>query len=210
MKNVILIGAQGAGKGTYASIIKEKLGLQHISTGDMFRESIKASQPLGIEAKSYMDAGKLVPDELTIKLVKDRLSKPDCKKGYMLDGFPRTMAQAVALDKITKITNVIVLDVDEAVVLKRIGSRVQCKNCAAIYNTINIPPKKAGICDKCAGPLYTRDDDKPEAIKKRLATFYEQSGPLIAHYEKKGVVSHANANNSNFKEVAAQIIEMLK
>ncbi|MBN1544683.1 adenylate kinase [Candidatus Woesearchaeota archaeon] len=210
MKNIILIGAQGAGKGTYASLLKVDLDIPHISTGDMFREAIKNQTPVGLEAKKFIDAGNLVPDEVTIKLVDERLKKPDCKKGYMLDGFPRTLPQAQALDRITKINHVIVLDVREDVVLQRLGGRIQCRKCAAIFHLTNLPPKKKGICDKCGGELYTREDDKPEAIRKRLATFHEQSGPLIAFYENKGVVHHADANSPVPREVADEILKLLK
>jgi adenylate kinase len=209
MKNIILIGAQGAGKGTYAQLLKVDLNIPHVSTGDMFREAIKKETPVGLEAKKYIDQGQLVPDGVTIKLVEERLSRDDCKEGYLLDGFPRTLAQAEALDSITKITNVIVLDVTEDVVLQRIGGRIQCRKCSTIFHKTNLPPKVEGVCDACGGELYTREDDQPEAIKKRLATFHEQSGPLIKFYEDKGVVSHANANNPVPREVANEILKMV-
>ncbi|MFC1741696.1 adenylate kinase [Nanoarchaeota archaeon] len=209
MKNMILLGAQGAGKGTYASIMKDKLHIPHISTGDMFREAIKDETPLGVEAKGYINEGKLVPDELTIKLVEERLKKDDCKDGFMLDGFPRTLAQAEALDKIINITNVVVLDVTEDVVMQRLGGRIQCRKCATIFHKTNMPPKEEGVCDKCSGELYTREDDQPEAIKKRLATYYEQAGPLIGFYDDKKVVVHADANNPKPAEVADEIMGML-
>ncbi len=209
MKNIILIGAQGAGKGTYAQILKDDLHIPHISTGDMFREAIKAGTEVGLEAKSYIDKGELVPDEVTVKLVDERLKNDDCKEGYMLDGFPRTLSQAEALDKITKITDVIVLDVTEDVVLQRIGGRIQCRKCGYIMHKTNLPPKVDGVCDKCGGEMYTREDDQPDAIKKRLATFHEQSGPLIKFYEDKGVVKHADANNTVPRDVADEILNLL-
>ena len=209
MKNIILIGSQGAGKGTYASLLKIDLNLPHISTGDMFREAIKNQTPTGMQAKEYIDQGKLVPDEVTVKLVQERLSQPDCKEGYLLDGFPRTTAQAEALDKITEITNVIVLDVREEVILQRLGGRIQCRQCAAIFHKTNLPPKQEGVCDKCGGELYTREDDKPEAIKKRLAIYHEQADPLIKHYEQKGVVTHVDSNNPIPREVADEILKIL-
>jgi adenylate kinase len=176
----------------------------------MFREAIKNQTPTGIEAKKYIDGGNLVPDEVTIKLVDERLSQPDCKEGYLLDGFPRTFAQAEALDKIANITNVIVLDVSEEVVMQRLGGRIQCRKCAAIFHKTNLPPKQEGVCDKCGGELYTREDDKPEAIKKRLATYHELAEPLIDFYEKKGVVTHADANNPIPREVADEILKILE
>ncbi|MBU2561670.1 MAG: adenylate kinase [Nanoarchaeota archaeon] len=209
MKNIILVGAPNAGKGTYSASLIKKYKIPHISTGDMFREAMKKQTPVGLEAKKYMDEGNLVPDEVTIKLVKERLSQPDCKKGFILDGFPRTIAQAEALDNITDITNVIVLDVSEEVVLQRVSGRIQCRKCGAIFNKTNIPPKKEGICDKCGGELYTRDDDKPESVKERLAIFAKQTAPLIDYYEEKGVVGHADANNPHPPEVVEEIIGII-
>jgi adenylate kinase len=209
MKNMILIGAQGAGKGTYAAILTKKYGIPHISTGDMFREAIKNQTPLGVEAKGYIDKGQLVPDALTVKLVDERLKKPDCKKGFILDGFPRTLSQAEALDKITKLTHVIFLEVRESVIMQRIGGRIQCRKCSAIFHKTNMPPKKEGVCDKCGGELYTRDDDKPEAIKKRLAIFHEQTAPLIGFYDKKKLVKRIDANNPVPQQVADEIIQVL-
>ena len=209
MKNIILIGAQGAGKGTYAAILMKKYGIPHISTGDMFREAIKNQTPLGVEAKGYIDKGQLVPDAITVKLVDERLKKPDCSKGFILDGFPRTLSQAEALDKITKLTHVIFLEVKESVIMQRIGGRIQCRKCSAIFHKTNMPPKKEGICDKCGGELYTRDDDKPEAIKKRLAIFHEQTAPLIGYYDKKKLVKRVDANNPVPQHVADEIIKVL-
>ena len=210
MKNLIFIGAQGAGKGTYANLLKDRWKVPHISTGDMFREAMKNETPLGVEAKKYMDAGNLVPDELTVKLVEERLSRADCKGGYILDGFPRTLSQAEALDRITKITHVVNLEIREEVVLQRLGGRIQCRKCAAIFHKLNMPPKQEGVCDKCGGELYTREDDQPEAIKKRLATYYEQTEPLIGYYDKKGVVIKVDANNPHPQEVADDIYKAVK
>ncbi|MBI5880922.1 adenylate kinase [archaeon] len=209
MRNLILIGAQGAGKGTYAAILMKKYGIPHISTGDMFREAMKNQTPLGVEAKGYIDKGQLVPDAITVKLVDERLKKPDCRKGFILDGFPRTLSQAEALDKITKLTHVIFLEVRESVIMQRIGGRIQCRKCSAIFHKTNMPPKKEGICDKCGGELYTRDDDKPEAIKKRLAIFQEQTAPLIGYYDKKKLVKRIDANNPVPQQVADEIIKVL-
>ena len=209
MKNIVLIGAQGAGKGTYASRLVSKIGIPHISTGDMFREAIKNQNTLGVEAKTYIDAGNLVPDELTNKLVAERLSRPDCKDGFMLDGFPRTLSQANALKEIIKLTNVIYLEVSEETVMQRIGGRIQGKACGEIFHKTNIPPKVEGVCDKCGDVLYTREDDQPEAIKKRLATFFEQTMPLIKFYEDEGVLNRIDANNPDPDAVAKVIQELL-
>jgi adenylate kinase len=209
MKNLVLIGAQGAGKGTYAAILIKQYGIPHISTGDMFREAIKNNTPLGVEAKGYIDKGQLVPDSLTVKLVDERLKKPDCKKGFILDGFPRTLSQAEALDKITKLTNVVFLEVTEAVIMQRIGGRIQCRKCGTIFHKTNMPPKKEGVCDKCGGELYQRDDDKPDAIKKRLAIFHEQTAPLIGYYDGKGIVTRIDANDPSPQKVADVIINRL-
>lgn len=206
---MIFIGAQGAGKGTYAQIVRVKMNIPHISTGDMFREAIKAGTPLGLEAKSYIDKGMLCPDEVTIKLVDERLKKPDCENGFILDGFPRTLPQAQALDKITKITNVVYLEVDEATVMQRIGGRIQCRKCGFIFHKTNLPPKQEGVCDKCGGELYTREDDQPEAIRKRLQTFYANVSPLLGFYENKGVVVRVDANNPKPAEVAVDIMEKI-
>jgi adenylate kinase len=210
MKNLILIGAQGAGKGTYAVILTKRYGMPHISTGDMFREAIKNQTPLGVEAKKFIDKGMLVPDALTVKLVEERLKRPDCRKGFILDGFPRTLAQAEALGRITELTNVVFLEVTESVIMQRIGGRIQCRKCGTIFHKTNMPPKKEGVCDKCGGELYQRDDDKPDAIKKRLAIFREQTAPLINYYDKKGIVSRIDANNPVPQEVADDIMKALE
>ncbi|MBW2971996.1 adenylate kinase [Candidatus Woesearchaeota archaeon] len=209
MKNIILIGAPNAGKGTYSASLIKKYNIPHISTGDMFREAMKNKTPVGLEAKKYIDEGNLVPDEVTIKLVKERLSQPDCKDGFILDGFPRTLAQAEALDKITEITNVIMLDVREEVIIQRVSGRIQCRKCGAIFHKTNLPPKKEGVCDKCGGELYTRDDDKPEAVRERLVIFAKQTEPLVDYYEKKGIVGHVDANNPRPPEVVEEIIKII-
>jgi len=209
MKNLIFIGAQGAGKGTYAAIVKKNYDIPHISTGDMFREAMKKGTPVGIEAKKFIDQGMLVPDEVTVKLVDDRLKAPDCKNGFILDGFPRTLSQAMALDRITKITKVVFLEVTESVIMQRIGGRIQCRKCGTIFHKTNMPPKVEGVCDKCSGELYTREDDQPEAIKKRLEVFYKETAPLIDYYDKKGIVIRIDANNSAPQNVANNIIMAL-
>ena len=185
--NLILLGAPGAGKGTQATVLCEKAGVPHISTGDIFRENIKNNTQLGIEAKKYMDAGALVPDELTIQIVKDRLQKDDCAKGFVLDGFPRTIPQAEMLDAELKaqgiaIDAVINIDVKDDVIIKRMSGRRTCSKCSTPYHTIYNKPKQEGICDACGGELVQRADDKEETVKNRLETYHEQTEPLIKYY----------------------------
>ena len=210
MNNLVFIGPQGAGKGTYAAIVKKHFDILHISTGDMFREAIKNNTPLGVEAKGFIDKGMLVPDTLTVKLVENRLKQADCKKGFILDGFPRTLAQAQALDKIITLSNVVFLEVTEAVIMQRLGGRIQCRKCSTIFHKTNMPPKKDGVCDKCGGELYTRDDDKPEAIRKRLEVFRKETAPLIDYYDKKGIVVRIDANDPSPQKVSDAIISALE
>lgn len=183
-----MLGPQGSGKGTYSSRLSPILGIPQISSGDIMREEIAKESPLGIKVKEYMDKGILVPDDIVIQIIKDRLKKPDCEKGFIFDGFPRTLNQARELEKITKIDVVIYLDVPEWILLKRLGSRVSCEKCKEIYNLINIKPKREGICDKCGGRLIQREDETPEAIKKRLKEYEENTQPLIDYYKSKGIL----------------------
>ncbi len=190
---IVMLGAPGAGKGTQADKIAEKYALPHISTGDIFRKNIKEGTELGKEAKSYMDAGKLVPDELTVRLLLDRVAKDDCRNGYILDGFPRTIPQADALDaELTKlgekIDYAINVDVPDENIVNRMSGRRACPKCGATYHIRHLPPKKEGICDSCGTELVIRDDDKPETVKNRLAVYHEQTQPLIEYFEKKGVL----------------------
>jgi len=189
--NLILIGVQGSGKGTQAKLISGKYNLPHISTGDLFRESVKNKTQLGVKAKSFMDKGMLVPDDVTIGLVRERLANKDCAKGYILDGFPRKLSQAEALDKITRIEKAVYLEISDELAIKRISSRRQCSKCGAIYG-IDIPPKKIGVCDKCNVKLFQRDDDKEEAVKKRLDIFHKETEPLIDFYGNKDVLFTVN------------------
>lgn len=190
---IIMLGAPGAGKGTQAKMIAEKYGLPHISTGDIFRANIKNGTELGKEAKEYMDKGLLVPDELTVRLLLDRVAQDDCKNGYVLDGFPRTIPQAEVLDeKLSelgeKVDYAINVDVPDENIVNRMSGRRACLNCGATYHIVSIPPKKEGICDVCASALVLRDDDKPETVQNRLKVYHDQTQPLIDFYEKKGVL----------------------
>ena len=190
---IIMLGAPGAGKGTQAKMIAEKYGLPHISTGDIFRANIKNGTELGKEAKEYMDKGLLVPDELTVRLLLDRVAQDDCKNGFVLDGFPRTIPQAEALDAALKkisqtMDYAIDVDVPDENIVKRMSGRRACLNCGATYHIVSIPPKKEGICDVCGSELVLRDDDKPETVQNRLKVYHDQTQPLIDFYEKKGVL----------------------
>ena len=195
MLNVILLGPPGAGKGTQADKIVEKYHIQHISTGDIFRENIKKGTELGMRAKAYMDKGELVPDELVIEIACDRLLKDDCKEGFLLDGFPRTVHQAEELDKFlsahgSKIDKVLDIAVEKEELITRITGRRVCKACGASFHVVNIPPKKEGICDKCGGELIQRADDTVETVTNRIEVYEAQTMPLIDYYENAGNIAH--------------------
>lgn len=191
--NLILLGPPGAGKGTQATRIIEKYKVPHISTGDIFRENIKNNTPLGQKAQEYMNKGELVPDQLVVDIALDRLSKDDCKNGFLLDGFPRTVFQADALDKFLKdkgkgIDLVINIEVEDKMLIERLDARRVCPTCAATYNVIGMPPKKEGICDKCNDILIQRKDDKKETVGNRIKVYHEQTSPLIDYYKEKGLI----------------------
>lgn len=190
---IIMLGAPGAGKGTQAKRIAAKYGIPHISTGDIFRENIKGNTALGIKAKVYMDQGLLVPDELVLELIMDRFKAPDCKKGYVLDGFPRTIPQAKALDEALEKNNdrieyAIDVDVKDEVIIKRMAGRRACLNCGRTYHVDTLKSKREGFCDYCDTELVLRDDDKPETVKKRLEVYHEQTQPLMEYYKKKEIL----------------------
>jgi adenylate kinase len=199
---IILLGPPGAGKGTQAVELSKKLSLPHISTGDILRENIRKETSLGQQAKKYMDGGKLVPDDLVIQMLLDRLSEKDCQKGYILDGFPRTLSQAKVLNEHLKNRAEVVtvnLSVDDRLLVERITGRLVCKKCGAPFHKIFSPPKKENVCDRCLGELYHRDDDKEDVVKERLAVYRKQTEPLIHYYkEQKGfyydVVASGNKN----------------
>lgn len=184
---IVMLGAPGAGKGTQARLLSEALGLPQVSSGDIFRENLKAQTPLGLLAKQYMDAGQLVPDDVTINMVMDRLSRPDCANGVILDGFPRTLAQADALDVALKSRSLHIgltplLEVSDEAVIARLAGRRVCRDCQAMYHIEFTPPQVEGKCDKCGGELYRRADDEPDTVRNRLFVYYKQTAPLIGYY----------------------------
>ncbi len=194
---IIMLGAPGAGKGTQAKKIAEKYSIPHISTGDIFRANIKNGTELGKKAKEYMDQGLLVPDELVVDLVVDRVGQPDAANGYVLDGFPRTIPQAEALDKALealgeKVDYAINVEVPDENIINRMSGRRACVACGATYHLVHIPPKTEGICDKCGKELILRDDDKPETVKKRLDVYHDQTQPLIDYYTNKGILKEVD------------------
>ena len=211
---IIMLGAPGAGKGTQAKMIAEKYQIPHISTGDIFRANIKNGTELGMEAKKYMDQGQLVPDELTVKILLDRVAKDDCQNGYVLDGFPRTIPQAQVLDEALAklgetIDYAINVDVPDENIVRRMSGRRACLSCGATYHIEHVPPKAEGICDTCGQELVLRDDDKPETVLKRLKVYHDQTQPLIDFYTKKGVL-HTVDGTVDMKDVFAAIVAILE
>ncbi|MFT4415741.1 adenylate kinase [Fredinandcohnia humi] len=211
--NLVLMGLPGAGKGTQAERIVEKYNIPHISTGDMFRAAIKDGTELGLKAKSFMDKGELVPDEVTIGIVRGRLSKDDCKQGFLLDGFPRTVPQAEALEQILTeldklIDYVINIDVNQEILLERLTGRRICKNCGATYHLVFNPPREDNTCDKCGGELYQRADDNAETVGTRLQVNIEQSKPLLDFYQEKGYLRNIDGQQE-INKVFADIEELL-
>ena len=210
---IIMLGAPGAGKGTQAKQIADKYSIPHISTGDIFRANIKNGTELGQKAKKYMDQGLLVPDELTCDLVMDRIGQEDCKNGFVLDGFPRTIPQAEALDAALvkigqKMDFAVDVDVPDENIVNRMGGRRACLSCGATYHMVHIPPKKEGICDVCGQPLVLRDDDKPETVKNRLDVYHKQTQPLIDFYNAKGILKSVDGT-VDMKDVFAAIVAIL-
>ena len=210
---IIMLGAPGAGKGTQAKMISEKFGLPHISTGDIFRSNIKNGTELGKKAKEYMDQGLLVPDELTCDLVVDRISADDCKNGYILDGFPRTIPQAHALDSALEklgenIDYAIDVDVPDENIVTRMSGRRACLNCGATYHIVFNPPKVENICDECGSELVLREDDHPETVQKRLDVYHSQTQPLIEYYHQKNIMKKVDGTRK-MQEVFDSILEIL-
>ncbi len=210
---LVLLGPPGAGKGTQAENIVAKYGIVHISTGDIFRKNLKENTPLGAEAKTYMDKGLLVPDDVTVAMVAGRLCEDDCKKGYMLDGFPRTIAQAEALDAILKqkgdrLDCALVITADYPALTERIVGRRICRDCGATYHVAFNPPEKANVCGKCGGALYQRDDDKEETVVKRLEEYDEKTSPLIRYYEEQGIARKVDGRQP-IEKVAEDVAAVL-
>ena len=210
---IIMLGAPGAGKGTQAKMIAEKFGIPHISTGDIFRANIKNGTELGKKAKEFMDKGQLVPDELTVEILLDRVANDDCKNGYVLDGFPRTIPQADVLDaELTKLGDkvdfAVNVDVPDENIVRRMSGRRACLKCGATYHIEHIPPKKEGICDKCGSELVQREDDKPETVQNRLSVYHEQTQPLIDYYDKKNILKTVDGTK-DMQEVFNEIVKIL-
>ena len=210
---VVFLGAPGAGKGTQAAEVAKELTLAHIATGDMFRDTQKKGTKLALEAKTYMDKGLLVPDEITIKMVQERISAPDCVKGVIFDGFPRNLAQAQALDKAMAeqskaIDKVVYIKVAEEELLQRLGGRWICRQCQTPYHEVASPPKLKGKCDKCGGELYQRSDDVPTTIKERLKVFFAQTAPLIDYYTKTGKLAEVNGEGG-MDEIKQRILKAI-
>lgn len=210
---IILLGPPGAGKGTQAAGIVEKYNIPHISTGDIFRKNIKEGTELGKKAKGFIDQGLLVPDELTVGLVTDRISQPDCEKGFMLDGFPRNVAQAQHLDKYLKevgisLDRVVNIEVDKDILVGRAVGRRICKSCGATYHVEFNPPKADGVCDVCGGELYQRADDNEETVSKRIQVYLDETKPLVDYYSKEGIIANINGEQS-IDKVFADIVDAL-
>ncbi len=210
---IIMLGAPGAGKGTQAKMIADKYTIPHISTGDIFRANIKNGTELGKKAKTFMDQGLLVPDELVVDLVVDRVAKDDCSNGYVLDGFPRTIPQAESLDAAleklgSKVDYAVNVEVPDENIINRMSGRRACVSCGATYHIVHIPTKVEGICDRCGNELILRDDDKPETVKKRLAVYHEQTQPLIDYYNGKKVLVEVDGTR-DMNDVFADIVKIL-
>jgi len=212
--NIVFLGPPGAGKGTQAKILIERYGIPQISTGDMLREHRARGTELGKKAQEYMDKGQLVPDEIILGMVKERLSQPDCQKGFILDGFPRTVAQAEALDKLLsemgkKLDFALALIVPDDLLVERLTGRRTCKSCGMMYHIKYKPPKAEGKCDVCGGELYQRPDDNEETVRNRLKVYHEQTAPLIEYYKNKGILREIDGSKS-IEEITQQIISILE
>ena len=206
---IIMLGAPGAGKGTQAEIISKKLGIPTISTGNILRAAVKAGTPVGLQAKSYMDAGKLVPDDVIIGILAEALQGPECAKGYILDGVPRTIPQAEAMEaQGVDIDVALDLAVEDEAIVARMGGRRVCPVCGATYHIVNAPPQKEGVCDKCGNQLIIRADDAPETVKDRLRTYHEQTEPLLAFYKERGKLKTVE-NKPSIEENTAEIMKAL-
>jgi len=206
---LILLGAPGAGKGTQADILSEKLGIPTISTGNMLRAAIKNGTPIGLQAEAYMKAGKLVPDEVIIGIIHDRVAEADCVNGYILDGVPRTIAQAESLEQAGIVFDAVVsIEISDEEIMERMGNRRVCDHCGASYHLVAVPPKVEGICDKCGGDLIRRHDDEPETVKHRLDVYHQETEPLKEFYAKRGILKSAE-NQSTVLETTQAILRAL-
>lgn len=206
---LILLGAPGAGKGTQAEILCKKFNIPTISTGNILREAMKNGTPVGLQAKEYVENGKLVPDDVIVGIVKERLAEDDCKNGFILDGMPRTIPQAQALeDAGIEIDCALSIEISDETIVERMGGRRVCKTCGATYHIVNIPPKKEGVCDKCGGELQIRKDDAPETVRDRLAVFHKETEPLLDFYGKRGKLKSVT-NQPTVEETTKAIIEAL-
>jgi adenylate kinase len=211
--NLILLGPPGAGKGTQAKMMIDKYQIPQISTGDILRAALKERTPLGLKAKEYMDKGLLVPDEVVIDIIRERLKEPDCRNGYILDGFPRTVAQAQALDKVladlhSAIDHVISIEVDKGELIKRLTGRRTCRQCGRGYHVIFDPPQNRDLCDKCQGELYQRDDDNDDTVRNRLDVYDSQTFPLIQYYKEKNLLRSIEGQGS-IQQIFDRIVEVL-
>ncbi len=211
---VVLLGGPGAGKGTQAERLSQNLGIPQVSTGDLFREHLKKGTKLGVLARGYMDRGELVPDQVTVDMVRDRLSRPDAARGAILDGFPRTIAQAEALNGLlaeldSQLSVVPYIQVPEDVLLERLAGRWTCKKCGAMYHQLFNPPQEAGVCDRCGGELYQRPDDTPETQKHRIEVYFEQTAPLIQYYREKGLLVEVDGRQG-IEDIQADLLEIIK
>ena len=210
MNNIVFLGAPGAGKGTLAAILKEKLHVPHISTGDLFRDNMKKHTPLGEQAEAYIQEGKLVPDEVTEAMLRDRLERQDCADGFILDGFPRNLSQAAYLDQLLAdqskaLTAVVLVDVPEKVLLDRLTGRRVCPECQATYHVLFAPPEKEGFCDRCGARIIQREDDQEKTIRHRLEVYRENTFPLIHFYEEKGLLGKADNSEGEAEDHAEKL-----
>lgn len=210
---IVLLGGPGAGKGTQAELLSKALGIPQVSTGDLFRENLKDETELGLLAKGYMERGELVPDSITIAMVRERLARPDCEAGAILDGFPRTVAQAEALEALltelgSRLKVVPYIKAPEEVLLSRLAGRWTCRNCGAMYHQLFNPPRQPGVCDKCGGELYQRPDDTPETQRHRIQVYLEQTAPLIDYYREKGLLVEVDGQRS-IGDVQAELLRII-